>query len=125
MTDPAAQVPSVDRGALSVTAASPEPSTLVLAVDGELDLVTAPRLDAVLAAAVLVGRHTRVVVDLTGVSFLGVAGITALQRHRARTDEHGIAFRLVATGRPVLRPLALLDLEDAFDVHPTVGSALR
>ncbi|MGW5053840.1 STAS domain-containing protein [Actinokineospora sp. NPDC004072] len=123
MTAPRAENPRTD--ALHIAAGTPEPGTLVLTVSGELDLATAPRLDAILAATVLLERHRLVVVDLTGVGFLGVAGITALMRHHDRALEHGIGFRLVASSRAVLRPLDLLELTGAFDIHPTVGSALR
>lgn len=113
-----------DTGALRVAFAEPDPTVLIVEVTGDLDMATAPRLDAWLSTALLLDKHTLAVLDLTRVGFLGVAGITTLLYHRSRAHEHYIAFRLVATGRPVLRPLALLSLDGVFDIHATLVEAL-
>ncbi|MGX7826622.1 STAS domain-containing protein [Actinokineospora sp. 24-640] len=119
-----AQAATFDTGALRVAFAEPDPTVLLVEVAGDLDMATAPRLDAWLSAALVLDKHTLAVLDLSRVGFLGVAGITTLLHHRSRAHEHYIAFRVVAAGRPVLRPLALLSLDRVFDVHATLDEAL-
>ncbi|GAA4431302.1 STAS domain-containing protein [Actinokineospora soli] len=101
---------------LRVAVYAPDPGTALVSVRGELDLATAPVLDAHLAAV----RDPCVVVDLSAVDFLGVAGITVLLQHRERAT----AFRLVARTRVVLRPLELLGLDAVFEIHANAASAL-
>ena len=64
------------------------------------------------------------VVDLTGVTFLGVAGITGLLRCRDHAARRRTALRVVAAHRAVLRPLQLLNLVPVLPIHPTRASAL-
>ena len=109
-------LPDYPLRALRISVLTPTPTTTVVLFAGELDLATAPLLDARLAQA----AHGLLVVDLTEVSFMGVAGITVLVRHQARAAR----FRVVADTRPVLRLFQLLGLVAAFDIHPTVADAL-
>lgn len=109
---------------LRVALSSPTPSALLAEVHGELDLLTAPQLRSRLTHALTGSRHTVLVTDLTDVQFLGAAGISALLQAREHAHQHRIAFRVVATHRPVLLPLTLLDLTTTFDVHPSRAQAL-
>ncbi|MBB2506446.1 MULTISPECIES: STAS domain-containing protein [Pseudonocardiaceae] len=110
--------------AFRVALSSPTPSALLAEVHGELDLLTAPQLRSRLTHALTGSRHTVLVTDLTDVRFLGAAGITALLQAREHAHQRRIAFRVVATHRPVLLPLTLLDLTTTFDVHPSRAQAL-
>ncbi|MFC5288736.1 STAS domain-containing protein [Actinokineospora guangxiensis] len=115
--------PPLDQDPLRISVSSPDGDTVVVTVDGELDLATAGVFEAHLTEALATGR-ARIVVDLTGVSFLGVAGITELLRVRDRAAGRRAALRVVAAHRAVLRPLLLLDLVPGLPVHPTLASAL-
>lgn len=112
--------PAAGGPALRVAVQRRRPGSAVVTVAGELDLATAPLLDEILFADLA----ELVVVDLTAVTFLGVAGITVLLRHRDLACLRGAAFRLVAGTRPVLRPMRLLGLDSGFEIHPDAESAL-
>jgi anti-sigma B factor antagonist len=78
-------------------------SVVVLTVDGEVDLHTAPELvDTVVAALHLPGREAAdgvpvaVVADLTGLAFVSSAGLGTLAALATRLGEDGVALRLVA-----------------------------
>lgn len=100
---------------LTIIADRPAPDVLVLHVDGELDLATAPRLQHEAAAA-----PGRLVVDLTSVTFLGSHGLRVLLgcAQRCATVLVGVEHSAVA------RPLQLTGLDSVFEVHPSVSSAL-
>jgi anti-sigma B factor antagonist len=115
--------PPLDQDPLRISVSSPDRDTVVVTVEGELDLATAGAFEEHVTDALASGRD-RVVVDLTGVSFLGVAGITALLRSRDHAAHRRTALRVVAAHRAVLRPLLLLDLVPGLPVHPTLASAL-
>ena len=94
----------------------------VVAVRGEVDLLTADRLrDALCAAA---AHHRLVVADLSAVEFLSSSGLTALAlAHRAAVAE-GHELRVVATERVVLRPIEITGLAERFGVFASVRDAV-
>lgn len=96
--------------------------TVVVSVSGDIDLVTAPQLDAALTR-VLRERPDVVVVDLVKVEFLASAGLTVLigahQRAVGRTR-----LRVVADGVATRRPLQLTGLDRQFPVFVTLEQAL-
>lgn len=119
VTDPATAAPG-----LEVIARLASADTVVLLVTGEIDMLTAPALDRRLTEST-VGGHRRVVVDLTGVTFLSSAGITILVQHTATAAERGVRLPIVATGTAVLRPLELTGLVTELDLHGTVDEAVE
>jgi anti-anti-sigma factor len=112
-------------GELQVSLTDLPPTTLLAEVRGELDGATAPHLQTRLTEALTSNGHNLFVVDLDQVPFLGAAGISALLQVRVHARRHDTAFRVIAAGRAVLRPLALLDLITTLEVHPTRALALR
>ena len=78
-------------GALSITVSDHRGETVVI-LAGELDLATAPALGRVLKLAIDAGR-SRVVVDMSGVVFLGAAGIGAIVRARNGLTSHDLVVR--------------------------------
>ena len=64
---------------VQVRIARPAPDVVVLAVFGEIDIVTAPDLDAAVARA-LAAPVRHLVVDLSGVTFFGSLGLATLIR---------------------------------------------
>jgi anti-sigma B factor antagonist len=91
----------------------------VLAVSGEVDMATAPRLRRDVLAA-LRDAPEALVLDLTGVTFLGSAGLTVLVEARRSA---GTALR-VAAGHAARRTIEVAGLTALFSVHPTVAAAL-
>lgn len=95
---------------------------VILAVAGEIDLLTADELSE--ALAVEVARRELVVVDLTAVEFLSSSGLAALAlAHRAAVEaDHEL--RLVAGNRVTLRPIQITGLADEIAVFATVADAV-
>lgn len=94
---------------------------VVLAVSGEVDMITAPDLDAHTSHA-LQDRPPVLVIDLTEVTFLGSAGMSSLVA--AGRDSEGTAVRIVATGSATARPMQLVGLDQLLAIHPTREAAL-
>lgn len=67
----------------------PLPRTVAIRVYGELDLCTAPTLEQELRQQIK-GPVDAVLVDLSGVSFLAVAGLDCLLRAQNLAEERGI-----------------------------------
>ena len=89
---------------LSVRALGSE--ALIIAT-GEFDLASAPAAAAVFSD-VLTETCGRVVIDVSGVTFLDAAGLRAL-RAAPRSNDEGVEIRLVAPSRPVRRILELIE----------------
>lgn len=97
------------------------PGAVVLAVQGDVDTVTAPKLtDA--AVGVLAEGPPVLVLDLTRVDFLASPGLTSLLTVRRNAGE--TALRIVAAGRASLRPIQLTGLDQSLPLYPTLEAAL-
>lgn len=107
---------------MSVTVTSSPGGAAVVTVTGEVDLGTAPQIAEHVDP--LWTTTNLVVVDLTGVTFLGSAGIAQLLRANAAAAENGATLVLVAQQRPVLRTLEIAGLLPTFTVHDTLAGAL-
>ncbi|WP_233223562.1 STAS domain-containing protein [Amycolatopsis sp. CA-128772] len=96
---------------------------VVLAVAGELDLLSAPLLSDEIATA-LADAPARLVIDLSEVSFLASIGITVLVEAR-RTAGPATGVRVVAPEAGIVhRTLGLTGLHDALGVATTRAAAL-
>lgn len=96
-------------------------SAVVLAVTGEVDMLTAPRFEQALYDAVA-RRPLVLVIDLLGVSFFASAGLAIL----VKVDEKTVPptqLRVVARGAATLRPLQLTGLVRTLAVYPTRAAA--
>jgi anti-sigma B factor antagonist len=94
----------------------------VLEVAGEIDMLTAPRLDD--AVRRMLGDGPRLlVIDLLMVSFFGSSGLTTLIEAQQLAGER-TSMRVVADGAVVLRPLQLTGLDQQFAVYSTREVAL-
>jgi anti-anti-sigma factor len=76
----------------------------VLRVAGEIDAVSAPCVDAALAAG------EAVAIDLSAVTFMDSSGLNLLLAHDRPLVEHGGVRRVVAMSRPVERVLEVTGL---------------
>lgn len=93
---------------------------VVVTVAGDVDLNTADQLETGLNTACLANLPPReLLVDLSGVAFLGAVGLTSLVIADHRCQELGVAFRIVANHRAVLRPLEITGLSEIMRVVPT------
>ncbi len=78
------------------------PGTTTLRVAGELDLLTAPELNAALAEA-----PGDVVLDLRGVTFVDSAGLAVLVAHRRARRVRGTQLRIERPRPTVVRAFAV------------------
>ena len=99
-----------------VDVSGPAESPLV-AVAGELDVATSPRLRRRLDEAVDAGaRDLRV--DLTGVGFMDSSGLGALMAVQHRLQEHAGSITIVGAAAPVRKILEITGLDEAFALPP-------
>jgi anti-sigma B factor antagonist len=95
---------------------------VVLAVSGEVDMLTAPQVKAAVVS-VLAGSPPVMVIDLLAVSFLGSAGLAVLVE-AAQTAGERTRLRVVAAGSATLRPLQATGLDQSLTVYSTRDDAL-
>lgn len=100
------------------------PDLVVVRLDGDLDLLTAPLLRERLLP--LLDHADRVVViDFSGVTFLGSAGLSELAAAADAAGRNDARIVLVATAHVVLRPLEITGLHTVFPIFDSIESALR
>jgi anti-anti-sigma factor len=103
----------------------PDGATVVVRLDGDLDITSSPLLQAVVDQ-VLAARHrppcSHLVVDMSGVGFADASGISPLLLARAMLARRDGRVELRHCRRAVLRLVRLLDLQDMLaDDAPHVG----
>jgi anti-anti-sigma factor len=92
---------------------------VLVRVGGELDTVTVGTLhDALVEAETCVTPPVPVVVDLTGVTFLGAAGLSVLVDHHERCAALGSALLIVPGGNAVRRAMAVTGLQTRLALIP-------
>jgi anti-anti-sigma factor len=97
-----------------------ENHSVVVRAGGDLDILTAPRLSAQLDfAEAIVVPPAPVVLDLTGLKFLGSAGLSVLLTHHERCNALGSRLEIVPGDRAVTRPLAMTGLDKVLNVVPS------
>lgn len=94
----------------------------LLGVAGEVDALSAPRLERAVSEA-LEGNPKTLIIDLTKVGFLASAGLSVLMSTHQQLGEE-IDFRVVAEGSATGRPLHLTGLDHDFAVYPSLEEAL-
>ena len=94
----------------------------VLAVSGEVDVATVPRLREQLHGLVAQGSN-KIIVNLDAVDFLDSTGLGVLVETRTRLANRR-AFLLVAPGVETRRALEISGLDRHFALHDTVDGAL-
>jgi anti-sigma B factor antagonist len=90
---------------IEVTEVPFEPSGLVVAVSGELDIATASALRDRLDAAIKAGKH-RLVIDLFGVDFLDSVALATIVHARKELPEAG---RLALAVEPGSYPMLIFE----------------
>jgi anti-sigma B factor antagonist len=94
----------------------------LLAVEGEIDIATAPRMIAALNAA-LAEIATPLIVDLSGVVFMDSTGLALLINARRRVVRRGQGFAIVCPHGPVARVFEIADMVESLRVFPDRESA--
>lgn len=100
-----------------------ERGTATMRLQGRLDLVSAPGLRAAVDEAVARGQ-ARLVVDLSGVTFVDSSGLGALVAGLKRARQAGGELRLAEAGEQVMTVLTLTRLIRVLKPYATVAEAL-
>lgn len=95
----------------------------VLALCGELDLHGALVLEAALASTV--GRHRRVVLDCSDVTFIDSTGLGTILGAVRALSRLGGGLAIACDNPTVLRVLTLTGVRGVIPVTPTRGAALN
>ena len=97
--------------------------TTVLAVRGEVDVYTAPRLREKLVELVSQGKHN-LVVDLEAVDFLDSTGLGVLVGGLKRLRSHDGDLSLVCTQHRIQKVFEITGLTKVFTIHESVDAAV-
>lgn len=95
---------------------------VVVAVSGDLDMVTAPEVSESLQRAGG-GESAALIVDLTGVTFFSLAGMNAVVDAHRNTPSLR-RFAVIANGPATSRPMKLLGLDTVVALYRTLDEAL-
>jgi anti-sigma B factor antagonist len=94
---------------------SEEDGVVTVTVVGEVDTFTAPVLRSTLDSQLEL-QPRELVIDLSGVQFLGSAGLAVLVETQKSSRSREVALRLIASTRAVTRPLEVTGLIDLFTI---------
>jgi len=110
---------------LTLTLQLPTVGVCVVAVEGELDALTAPLFNTCVREQLAV-NPTHLILDLQPVRFLGSTGLTCLLHARELAQQApGVQLHLAGmVTRAVARPLQITELLALFDTHATLPHAL-
>lgn len=100
-----------------------EAGRTVVAVGGEIDVYTAPKLREQLVDLVAGGSH-HLIIDLEGVEFLDSTGLGVLVGGLKRVRAHDGSLQLVCTQDRILKIFRITGLTKVFPIHATVSEAL-
>ncbi len=97
--------------------------TVVVALQGEIDLQNSPELRKELLAS-LASRHD-VVVDLARVDYIDSSGVASLIEGLQAARRSSLKFSLAAASAAVMRVLKLARLDEVFAIHASVDEATK
>jgi anti-sigma B factor antagonist len=93
-----------------------EGDRVIVALSGEIDLYTAPRLQSQLDQALNTDQAVRLVVDMSGVDFCDSTGMNVLLAAQRLAREHGGNIELSGPRPAVRKILQVTGLESVFTV---------
>ena len=105
---------------ITLSTAQGEDGVVTVTVVGEVDTFTAPVLRSSLDTQ-LEQSPRELVIDLSGVQFLGSAGLAVLVETQKAARAREVDLRLIATTRAVTRPLEVTGLIDLFTIVDSAG----
>ena len=99
-----------------------EPSAVVVAFEGDVDLESSRRAREVLLECV--GRKRAVLVDLSQVTYIDSSGVAALVESFQSARKGGTTFALAAVSEATMRVLQLARLDKVFTIFASVEDGL-
>ena len=108
---------------LTLDVHSETPGFTVIAVGGEIDVYTAPKLREKLISLVEAGSY-QLIVDMEAVEFLDSAGLGVLVGGLKRVRAHDGWIDLVCTQNRILRIFRITGLNKVFSIYDTVPDAI-
>jgi anti-sigma B factor antagonist len=99
-------------------------TTVVLSVEGSVDIYSSPELRGELKVA-LEKKAPRIVVDLEGVSFVDSSGLATLIEALQRVNGYTGKLLLCNLSPTVLGVFQLANLDNIFQIRPTRAAALE
>ena len=100
----------------------PHGASVVVRVEGELDITSSQRFDDCLSAA---GQDAdRVILDMSGVDFMDTTGLAVIVAHWRRQVDAGRAFLLAGARYRYTKALWITGLADRLPMYDTVDDAL-
>jgi anti-anti-sigma factor len=121
--DASADGGAAEGGLLEVREEQTEGGTLMLAIEGELDLATAAKVREPLERAIEAGTR-RVVVDMLGCGFIDSTGLGVLLHAAKRLEEEGGAMALVCVDDQIKRLLELTMIDRTIPVFDSREEAM-
>jgi anti-sigma B factor antagonist len=100
---------------ITLSTSTGDDGAVTVTVVGEVDTFTAPVLRSSLDSQ-LEQSPKELVIDLSGVQFLGSAGLAVLVETQKAARSRDVGLRLIATTRAVTRPLEVTGLIDLFTI---------
>jgi anti-sigma B factor antagonist len=97
--------------------------TVVVALEGEVDLEHSPNVRKQLMELMFERRH--VLVDMALVAYIDSSGIASLVEAYQMARKNGTRFILAAISQPALRVLQLARLDKVFAIAETVEAGLE
>jgi anti-sigma B factor antagonist len=108
---------------LSLNVYSDTPGSTVVAVGGEIDVYSAPKLRERLISLVDAGSY-HLIVDMEAVEFLDSTGLGVLVGGLKRVRSHDGWIDLVCTQSRILRIFRITGLSKVFSIYDSVADAL-
>jgi len=100
----------------------PHGDSVVVSIEGELDVVSKQRFDDCLSEAA--EQSDRVVLDLSRVDFMDTTALAVIVGHWRRLVAEGGAFRIAGARYRYVKALWITGLADRLPMYDTVGEAV-
>jgi anti-sigma B factor antagonist len=101
-----------------------KPGASVVVFSGEIDLQSSPVAREILIKCFKKTGKTKVIVDLSEVSYIDSSGVASLDEALQAAKKSGGMFALAATSEPTRRVLELARLDKVFTMFDTVDEGL-
>ncbi|NLE73884.1 MAG: STAS domain-containing protein [Actinobacteria bacterium] len=97
---------------------------LVIRVNGELDVYTAPQLKNALSEGASQGHHS-LVIDLTCVGFLDSTALGVLVGGQKQMEAEAVRLSLVITDPNLAKIFRITGLDGLFEIYSSVSEAIN